>query len=110
MFDFSQQIKDVEDKIERIYDVAEKYASLALSDLIELQMATDDSEDSVFWNMASYDLFKDWFFQKGKDFITIAIEIKSTGSLADAFVDADEKLGKYANEFYGEVERILNAD
>ncbi len=112
MFNFDVMIEDVEQKIVMIREAADKYASLALSDAIELQMAVGDDEESAFWDVANYNLFMNWFKNvfHSEDVINITIQMRHENkSIADLFVGIDDTLNAYADAFYTEVERILNA-
>ncbi len=111
MFNFDVEIERVEQKVLRIREVAEKYASLALSNAIEMQMAIGNDEESAFFDVVNYNTFMNWFKNVfySEDVITISIQMKHENkSIADIFIGIDETLNEYADAFYSEVERILN--
>ena len=108
---FDAEIARVNSKIQQIRDLAELYASMALDETIALEVTLEQGEDSIFYDALSFQVFKSFYRQVFQNVDTISFGIKfdvDDTNIVSKSLKINEVLGRYADSFYKEVERILN--
>jgi hypothetical protein len=113
-FNFDAQIKKLEYKKQLIANLALYYADLMISDLmgsyIDIDIE-DDIDEFIFSDDDTFNSFKDAYLNLLNDTDTIGFEIlykSNVYSIVDKLNEYNKILGKYAELYYSDVERILS--
>lgn len=113
-FNFDAQIEQIEYKKRLIRSSAAYYADLMISDLVGSYIDVDiedDIDEFIFSDDDAFSAFKNAYVNFLIDTDTISFEVvyKSNAySIVDKLNEYNKILGKYAELYYSDVERILS--